>query len=180
MFARRTMTTAHSLAWTLFLRHSTQPYEPTLPGNVDPLGWWVFRHSSKSNGFVYGTNDQREHGILPASSYSQRITATPGEKLGHFNCTRRRGSSSASSSRTTSADLPDPEAFLPDRWLISIRHLTSTCRLRWTAPVSWRLISDSDLKNDGSHDASEIQAHRGAYSEVSGKVISTMLGPTTT
>jgi len=84
MFAAAHMTTAHSLAWDA-VPAGTAPNrnEPTLPGNVDPLGWWVSVTRASRTAIVYGTNDQESMRILPASSYSQRITATPVE-LGPF------------------------------------------------------------------------------------------------
>ena len=181
MFAAAHLTTAHSLAWTLFLlaQHPTAMSEVHNELSTHLDGGFPSLEQVDRLSFMERTIKESMR-ILPASSYSQRITALPVE-LGPFQLTPGSG---IVFSQFITHHMPDiyhdPEAFLPDRWLkinpspyqylpfgagprMCLGASLATLILKTTLPTMLQRFKLTVVPN----------------SEVSGKVISTMLGPTT-
>ena len=175
------LTTAHTLTWTLFLlaqhpaimRQLDREIAETVSGDcpsVDelakmPLAERVLKESMR---------------ILPASSYSQRICAVPTTIA---NVPLPRGTPVVFSQFVTHhmPELyPDPEAFRPDRWIgapaspygyFPFGGGAKMCIGAPLAMMTLRTVLPTILKR---YRLSVV-----AGSEISGKIISTMLGPTT-
>ena len=181
MFAAAHLTTAHSLTWTLFLlaQHPSQMSRvhrelttqldgrfPTLE-QVDRLS--VTERSIKES-----------MRILPASSYSQRVAAESVE-LGPFKLAPGAG---IIFSQFITHHMPqiysDPEAFQPDRWLrinpTAYQYLPFGAGPRMCLGASLAMLI---LKTALPTILQRFKLTVVPNSEVSGKVISTMLGPTT-
>ena len=181
MFAAAHLTTAHSLTWSLFLlaQHPSQMSRihhelsthlnggfPTLE-QVDrlPITERTIKESMR---------------ILPASSYSQRITAAPVD-LGPFKLAPGAGIIFSQFITHHMPHLyPDPEAFLPDRWLkinpTAYQYLPFGAGPRMCLGASLAMLI---LKTTLPTLLQRFKLTVVPNSEVSGKVISTMLGPTT-
>jgi cytochrome P450 len=181
MFAAAHLTTAHSLTWTLFLLAQ----HPTVMGQLHHE-----LQSQLDGGFP--TLEQVERlpyaermikesmRILPASSYSQRMTAAPVE-LGPFKLTAGAGIVFSQYITHHMANIyPDPEAFAPDRWLkinpSPYQYLPFGAGPRMCLGASLAMLI---LKTTLPTLLQRFKLTVVPHSEVSGKVISTMLGPTT-
>ncbi|WP_010582668.1 cytochrome P450 [Schlesneria paludicola] len=181
MFAAAHLTTAHSLTWTLFLlaQHPSvmnglhQELTKELDGGFPTLEQ-VERLSLTERVIKESMR------ILPASSYSQRITAVPVE-LGPFKLAPGAG---IVFSQFITHHLPEiysePDTFQPDRWLTMApspyQYLPFGAgpRMCLGAPLAM-LIMKATLPTILQRFKLTVVPN----TEVSGKVISTMLGPTT-
>jgi cytochrome P450 len=180
IFAAAHLTTAHSMAWTLFLLAQ------------HPSAMTELHHeltTQLDGGFP--SAEQVEHlpcmeraikesmRVLPASSYSQRIAAVPAQ-LGPF--TLPAGSGIVFSQFMTH-HMPelyvDPEAYLPSRWLqinpspYQYLPFGAGPRMCLGAPLAMLI-----LKTVLPTILQRFKLTAVPMSEVSGKVISTMLCPT--
>lgn len=181
MFAAAHLTTAHSLTWTLFLlaQHPSQMnrLHHELITQLD--GGFPSMEQVDRLAFTERTIKESMR-ILPASSYSQRITAEAVD-LGPFRLAPGAG---IIFSQFITHHLPhiyhDPEAFLPDRWLkinpTAYQYLPFGAgpRMCVGAPLAM-LIMKTTLPTI----LQRFKLAAVPNSEVSGKIISTMLGPTT-
>lgn len=181
MFAAAHMTTAHSLVWTLFLlaQHPTvmsqlhQELKTHLDGGFPSL--------AKTEQLTFTERTVKESmRILPASSYSQRVASAPVE-LGPFNLIPGSG---VIFSQFITHHMPhlyaEPEAFMPDRWL----HINPSPyeylpfgagpRMCLGAPLAMLI-----MKTTVPTILQRFKVTVVPNTEVSARVISTMLGPTT-
>lgn len=181
LFGAAHLTTAHSLTWTLFLlaQHPSVMRElheelsndvagefPTLEEISElPLLERVIKESMR---------------VLPASAYSQRICAEPVE-LGPFRLSR--GAPVVFSQFIThhlSEIYPEPEVFRPERWLeispspYAYLPFGAGPRMCIGAPLAMMTI-----KTTLPTILKRFRLSVVANSEISGNVVSTMLGPTT-
>ena len=181
MFAAAHMTTAHSLAWTLFLlaQHprSMEKLHSEFTTQLD--GGFPSMAQAERLAFTERTIKESMR-ILPASSYSQRVTAAAVE-LGPFQLAP--GSGIVFSQFITHhmpGIYPDPEAFLPDRWLninpSPYQYLPFGAGPRMCLGASLAMLI---MKASIPTILQRFKLTVVPNSEVSGKVISTMLGPTT-
>jgi cytochrome P450 len=176
------LTTAHTMTWTLFLlaqhpaimrelhREILETMEGDCPTYAEinrmPLTERILKESMR---------------ILPASSYSQRICGTPTMLR---NVPLNRGTPVVFSQYVTHhmAELyPEPESFYPDRWLnngfvspYAYLPFGAGAKMCIGAPLAMatlRTVLPSIVKR--------FRLTVEAGSEINGKIISTMLGPTT-
>ncbi len=180
IFAAAHLTTAHSLTWTLFLLAQ------------HPSAMSELHHELKSQldgGFPSIEQVERipcmertvkeSMRVLPASSYSQRIAAMP-TQLGPFALTAGSGIVFSQFMTHHSSDLyVDPDAFLPTRWLqinpspYQYLPFGAGPRMCLGAPLAMLI-----LKTVLPTILQRFKVTAVPMSEVSGKVISTMLCPT--
>lgn len=180
IFAAAHLTTAHSLTWTLFLLAQHPSAMAELHGELS---------SQLHGGFPGLEQVERLHcteraikesmRILPASSYSQRIAAVP-TQLGPFSLPAGAGIVFSQFMTHHTPDLYlDPEAFLPNRWLqinpspYQYLPFGAGPRMCLGAPLAMLI-----LKTVLPTILQRFKLTVVPMSEVSGKVISTMLGPT--
>ena len=181
IFAAAHLTTAHSMAWTLFLLAQH-------PSAMSELHHELT--SQLTGGFPSAEQVERlpcmervikeSMRVLPASSYSQRIAVVPAQ-LGPF--TLPAGSGIVFSQFMTH-HMPelyvDPEAFLPTRWLqinpspYQYLPFGAGPRMCLGAPLAMLIV-----KTVLPTILQRFKVTAVPMSEVSGKVISTMLCPTT-
>ena len=181
LFGAAHLTTAHTLTWTLFLlaqhptimRNLMQEIDDKVPGTAPtldkisamPLTERVLKESMR---------------VLPASSYSQRICAEPVE-LGPLKLSRGTGVIFSQFITHHLPDLyPDPETFRPDRWL----EISPSPYMYLPFGAGPRMCLGAPLAMMTLKTALPIIFKRYRLTvvpgvEISGKVISTMLGPTT-
>jgi cytochrome P450 len=185
LFGAAHLTTAHTLTWTLFL---LAQHPEIMRGVSEEIDDWRLAIDDSSCG--ESSMDRKlplmervikeSMRVLPASSYSQRITAEPVE-LGPF---RLSPGSPVIFSQFVTHHLeklyPEPERFLPDRWLTispspyAYLPFGAGPRMCLGAPLAMMILKSAlpmILKRF------RLSVVPGA--EVSGTVISTMLGPTT-
>jgi cytochrome P450 len=181
MFGAAHLTTAHTLAWTLFLlaEHPSvmselhQELKTNLSGGFPsieqverlPCTERVIKESMR---------------ILPASSYSQRMTAVP-TQLGPFALAPGAGIVFSQFMTHHMPELyPNPEEFRPERWLTinpspyEYLPFGAGPRMCIGAPLAMLI-----LKTVLPTILQQFKVTAIPMSEVSGKVISTMLCPTT-
>lgn len=181
MFAAAHLTTAHSLTWTLFLLAQHPSIMTKLHQELT---------TELSGGFP--TLEQAERlsltervikesmRILPASSYSQRIAAVPVE-LGPFKLAPGAG---IVFSQFITHHLPElfsePDTFQPDRWLTitpsPYQYLPFGAGPRMCMGAGLAMLI---MKTTLPTILQRFKLTVVPNTEVSGKVISTMLGPTT-
>lgn len=180
MFGAAHLTTAHSLTWTLFLlaQHPEamaalhQELQRELTGgfpsveDTERLTYleWVIKESMR---------------VLPASAYSQRITAQP-VRLGPFDLSCSSTVIFSQFMTHHRADLyPEPEMFLPARWerlapspyaYLPFGAGPRMCIGGPLAMLILKMVLPTILQR--------FKLCSVPFSEVSGKVISTMLSPT--
>ncbi len=181
MFAAAHLTTAHSLAWTLFLLAE----HPSVMSQVhEELSTHLdggFPSLEQVERLSYTECAIKESmRILPASSYSQRITAMPVE-LGPFKLAPGSGIVFSQFITHHMPSLyPDPDAFLPERWRrinpSPYQYLPFGAGPRMCLGASLAMLI---LKTTLPTLLQQFKLTSVPNSEVSGKVISTMLGPTT-
>ncbi len=181
MFSAAHLTTAHSLTWTLFLlaQHPSAMSQlhhelvTELSGGVPSL--------EQAERLSYTERTIKESmRILPASSYSQRITAAP-TQLGPFQLAPGAGIVFSQFITHHMPSLyPDPEAFLPDRWLkinpSPYQYLPFGAGPRMCLGASLAMLI---LKTTLPTLLQRFKLTMVPNTEVSGKIVSTMLGPTT-
>lgn len=181
MFAAAHMTTAHSLVWTLFLlaQHPTvmSQLHRELTTHLD--GEFPSFEKTEQLSFTERTVKESMR-ILPASSYSQRVAAAPVE-LGPFNLVPGSG---IIFSQFITHHMPqiyhDPDAFIPDRWLrinpspYEYLPFGAGPRMCLGAPLAMLI-----MKTTVPTILRRFKVTVVPNSEVSTRVISTMLGPTT-
>lgn len=181
MFAAAHLTTAHSLAWTLFLlaEHPSIMSEvhEELTKHLDG-GFPSLEQVEKLS--VTERTIKESMRILPASSYSQRVAAGPIE-LGPFQLAPGAGIVFSQFITHHMPSLyPDPEAFIPDRWLkinpSPYEYLPFGAGPRMCIGASLAMLI---MKTVVPTILQRFKVTVVPNSEVSGKVISTMLGPTT-
>ncbi len=181
VFAAAHLTTAHSLTWTLLLlaqhpdvmqalntelRQQLSGGFPTLEATEQlPILERVIKESMR---------------VLPASSYSQRMTTQP-VQLGPFQVPCSAGVIFSQFMTHHNADLyPEPEAFRPDRWIdlnpLPYAYLPFGAgpRMCVGGPLAMTI-----LKTVIPTILQRFKLTSVPYSEVSSRVISTMLSPTT-
>ncbi|WP_373652804.1 cytochrome P450 [Schlesneria sp. DSM 10557] len=181
MFAAAHLTTAHTLTWTLFLlaQHPTAMTQLHEELTANLTGGFPTVAQLEQLPFVERTLKESMR-ILPASSYSQRVAAAPVE-LGPFQLTPGAG---IVFSQFITHHMPgiysDPEAFLPNRWLninpspYQYLPFGAGPRMCLGAPLAMLI-----LKTTLPTILQRFKVTMVPNSEVSSKVISTMLGPTT-
>lgn len=180
IFAAAHLTTAHSLAWTLFLIAQHPSVMTSLNAEL---------RTNLSGGFpsceaaeqlpVLERIIKESMRVLPASSYSQRITTQP-VQLGPFQLPCAAGVIFSQFITHHSPELyPDPEAFRPERWIdlnpspYAYLPFGAGPRMCIGGPLAL-LIMKTVLPTI----LQRFKLTSVPYSEVSGKVISTMLCPT--
>lgn len=181
MFAAAHLTTAHSLTWTLFLlaQHPSQMHRVYQELTAQLDGGFPTLEQVERLPFTDRAIKESMR-ILPASSYSQRITAAS-VNLGPFNLAPGSGIIfSQFITHHMPQIYPDPEAFLPDRWLrinpTAYQYLPFGAGPRMCLGASLAMLI---LKTTLPTILQRFKLTVVPNSEVSGKVISTMLGPTT-
>lgn len=181
MFGAAHLTTAHSLAWTLFLLAE----HPSVMGELHQE-----LKTRLSGGFP--TTEQVDRlqctervvkesmRVLPASSYSQRVSAIP-TQLGPFALAPGAGIVFSQFMTHHMPELyPNPDEFRPERWLsinpspYEYLPFGAGPRMCIGAPLAM-LIMKTVLPTI----LQRFKVTAVPMSEVSGKVISTMLCPTT-
>jgi len=180
IFGAAHLTTAHTLTWTLFLLAEH-------PSVMAALNQELKSHLS--GGFPSLEEAERlpilervvkeSMRVLPASSYSQRIASQP-TQLGPFDLPIGAGVIfSQFITHHLSSLYPDPEAFLPDRW----RGVTPSPYAYMPFGAGPRMCIGGPLalvivKTVLPTILQRFKLTAVPYSEVSGKVVSTMLSPT--
>ena len=181
MFAAAHLTTAHTLTWTLFLLAQHPSIMSRVHHELSSELSGDFPSLEQVERLAYTERMIKESmRILPASSYSQRITAAPVE-LGPFKLAPGAG---IVFSQYITHHMPsiyaDPEAFLPDRWLrinpSPYQYLPFGAGPRMCLGASLAMMI---LKAAIPTILQRFKVTMVPHTEVSGKVISTMLGPTT-
>ena len=181
MFAAAHLTTAHSLTWTLFLlaqhpsqmNHVHRELATQLDGGFPSL--------EQVDRLPYTERAIKESmRILPASSYSQRITAAP-VALGPFSLAPGSGIVFSQFITHHMPHLyPDPEAFHPDRWLninpSPYQYLPFGAGPRMCLGASLAMLI---MKTTLPTLLQQFKLTVVPHTTVSGKIVSTMLGPTT-
>jgi cytochrome P450 len=180
IFAAAHLTTAHSLTWTLFLLAQH-------PGVMSRLHQQL--QSQLSGG--YPTLEEIDRvpmmervvkesmRVLPASAYSQRIVAQP-TRLGPFDLPAGAGVVFSQYITHHLPELfPDPDAFLPDRWAriapspYAYLPYGAGPRMCLGGPLAMVI-----LKTVPAAILQRFKLTMVPGTEVTGKVISTMLSPT--
>ena len=180
IFAAAHLTTAHSLAWTLFLiaQHPSQmaPLHAELRANLSG-GFPTLEAAERLP--VMERIIKESMRVLPASSYSQRITTQP-VQLGPFQLPCAAGVIFSQFITHHLPELyPDPEAFQPERWEslnpspYAYLPFGAGPRMCIGGPLAMLI-----LKTVVPTILQRFKLTSVPYSEVSGKVISTMLSPT--
>ncbi len=181
LFGAAHLTTAHTLTWTLFLLAQHPPVmralhdeiRQTVDGDCPPV-------DALARMPVTDRVLKESMRILPASSYSQRVCAAP-TRLG--NVALARGTPVVFSQFVTHhmPELyPEPERFLPDRWInasvspygyLPFGAGAKMCIGAPLAMMTLRTVLPTILKRY------RLRVVPGC--EINGKIVSTMLGPTT-
>lgn len=180
MFGAAHLTTAHSLTWTLFLLAQHPEVMATLHHELQRELAGGFPSVEDTERLTYLEWVIKESmRILPASAYSQRITAQP-VRLGPFDlaCTSTVIFSQFMTHHR--ADLyPEPELFRPERWerlapspyaYLPFGAGPRMCIGGPLAMLILKMVLPTILQR--------FKLCSVPFSEVSGKVISTMLSPT--
>ncbi len=181
MFAAAHLTTAHTLTWTLFLlaEHPSEmaKIHREMQSNLSG-GFPSLEQVDRLPGVERVIKESMR--ILPASSYLQRVTAAPVE-LGPFSLPPGAVIIFSQFMTHHLPELyPDPEAFQPDRWLsispspYEYLPFGAGPRMCVGGPLAMLI-----LKTVLPTILQRFKLTCLPMSEVSGKVISTMLGPTT-
>lgn len=181
IFAAAHLTTAHSMAWTLFLLAQHPSAMAELHGELKTHLHGGFPSLEQVDRLSCMERVIKESmRILPASSYSQRIAAVPAQ-LGPFSIPAGSGIVFSQFMTHHMPDLyPEPEAFRPDRWLnispTPYQYLPFGAgpRMCLGAPLAMLI-----LKTVLPTILQRFKLSVVPMSVVSGKVISTMLCPTT-
>lgn len=180
IFGAAHLTTAHTLTWTLFLLAQHPSVMSALHHEL---------RTSLTGGFpslevaerlpVLERVIKESMRVLPASSYSQRVTSQP-VRLGPFDLPYGAGVIfSQFITHHLPALYPDPEAFLPERWInlspSPYAYLPFGAGPRMCIGGPLALVI---LKTVLPTILQRFKLTAVPYSEVSGKVVSTMLSPT--
>ena len=181
LFGAAHLTTAHTLAWTLFLlaqhpsiiRPLMRELEETIASDCPTLDEIALM--PRMDRII-----KESMRILPASGYSQRITAEPVE-LGPMRLTR---GTPVIFSQFITHHLPElydqPERFNPERWLrigpspYAYLPFGNGPRMCIGAPLAWQTLKTALPTILKRHRLTVVPDV-----EISGKIISTMLGPIT-
>ncbi len=177
LFGAAHLTTAHTLAWTLFL---LAQHPSAMRRVFDELTSHDLDERVMDQKGSYCERVLKESmRILPASAYSQRVCAETVE-LGPFRL--NRGTTVIFSQFMTHRRTElyaYPELFLPDRWLdlnpSAYEYLPFGAgpRMCLGAPLAMRTLGSALPRI-----LTRFRLSMASNSEVNGKVISTMLGPT--
>lgn len=181
MFAAAHMTTAHSLVWTLFLLAQHPSAMSRLHHELKTQLDGGFPSLEKTDQLTFTEHVVKESmRILPASSYSQRVASMPVE-LGPFNLIPGSGIIFSQFITHHLPEIyPDPDAFLPDRWMTinpspyEYLPFGAGPRMCLGAPLAMLI-----MKTTVPSILQRFKLTVVPNSEVSTRVISTMLGPTT-
>jgi len=182
LFAAAHLTTAHSLTWTLFLLAQHPSVMSAVHAELQQEMETPFPSHATVERLKFTEQAIKESmRILPASSYSQRITAQPVE-LGPFQLSPGQGVIFSQFITHHLPELfPDPEAYLPQRWdtispsPYAYLPFGSGPRMCIGAPLAMLI-----LKTVIPTILKRFKMTVLPGTEVSGKVISTMLSPTST
>jgi cytochrome P450 len=181
LFAAAHLTTAHSLAWTMFLLAQHPQLMSELHSELTTVFGDSLPRGDKQDSLPYLDRVIKESmRVLPASSYSQRLTSMP-TQLGPFELP---AGSAVVFSQFMTHHSPEiyssPESFVPDRWLTTTASpyaylpFGSGPRMCVGGPLSLLIIKTALPKILTKYRLSIV-----ADSSINGKVISTMLCPTT-
>jgi cytochrome P450 len=180
IFGAAHLTTAHTLTWTLFLLAEHPTIMSQLHSELQQNLTGGFPHLMQLDRLPLTERVIKESmRIMPASSYSQRVTSCP-TQLGPFHLST--GSAIIFSQFMThhSARLyPEPESFRPERWEeispspYAYLPFGAGPRMCIGAPMAM-LILKSVLPTI----LQRFKVTAVPYSEVSAKIVSTMLSPT--
>lgn len=181
MFGAAHLTTAHSLAWTLFLLAEHPSAMKELHHELTTQLDGGFPRTEQVERLQCTERVVKESmRILPASSYSQRVSAMP-TQLGPFSLPPSAGIVFSQFMTHHMPELyPNPEEFRPERWLTinpspyEYLPFGAGPRMCIGAPLAM-LIMKTVLPTI----LQRFKVTAVPMSEVSGKVISTMLCPTT-
>lgn len=180
IFAAAHLTTAHSLSWTLFLIAQHPSVMATLNQELrTQLSGGFPTWDAAEKLLVMERVIKESMRVLPASAYSQRMTTQP-TQLGPFQLPCEAGVVFSQFITHHLPELyPDPEAFRPERWIdlnpspYSYLPFGAGPRMCIGGPLAL-LIMKTVLPTI----LQRFKLTSVPYSEVSGKVISTMLSPT--
>jgi cytochrome P450 len=179
LFAAAHMTTAHSLTWTLFLLAQHPSVMAELSEEMKVLGGRCPLPEETENLPVLDRVIRESMRILPASAYSQRVAAAPAE-IGGYDIPQGAGVIFSQYMTHHMPSLyPEPEAFRPQRWLETTAspysYLPFGAGPRMCIGASLAILI---LKTVVPTILQRFKLTVVPMSEVSGKVISTMLSPT--
>ena len=181
MFAAAHLTTAHTLTWTLFLlaQHPSAMRQLHQELSTELTGGFPSFEQVERLPYVERTLKESMR-VLPASSYSQRVTAAPVD-LGPFKLAPGAGIVfSQFITHHMHSNYTDPDAFQPDRWLrinpSPYQYLPFGAGPRMCIGASLAMLI---LKTTLPTILQRFKVTLVPNTEVSSKVISTMLGPTT-
>jgi cytochrome P450 len=180
LFAASHLTTAHTFAWTLFLLSQHPGVMTNLHGELETLD------GQAPVGLALDRLELTERVIkesmrcLPASAYSQRVSTVP-QKLGTIDLCAGETVIFSQFMTHHRADLyPEPFAFQPERWKsISpspYAYLPFGAGPRMCIGAALGMLI---LKTALPMMLSKFKFNMLPYAEINGRVISTMLGPTT-
>lgn len=180
MFGAAHLTTAHTLAWTLFLLAEHPSVMAELHAELKTQLSGSFPTVEQIDRLSCTERVVKESmRILPASSYSQRITAVP-TQLGPFALGPCAGIVFSQFMTHHMPELyPNPEEFRPERWLTinpspyEYLPFGAGARMCIGAPLAMLI-----LKTVLPAILQRFKVSMLPMSEVSGRVISTMLSPT--
>jgi cytochrome P450 len=180
MFGAAHLTTAHTLTWTLFLlaQHPTAMLQLHRELESECTGGFPTLDQVERLSVVERTLKESMR-VLPASSYSQRVTAAPVE-LGPFHLAPGAGIIfSQFITHHMESLYTDPHSFQPDRWLrinpSPYEYLPFGAGPRMCIGASLAMLI---LKTTLPTVLQRYKLSVVPNSEVNSKVISTMLGPT--
>ena len=181
MFAAAHLTTAHTLTWTLFLlaQHPSAMNKLHQELMTECDGGFPSLEQVERLSYVERTIKESMR-VLPASSYSQRVTAAP-VQLGPFNLAPGAGIVfSQFITHHMPENFTDPDSFQPDRWLrinpSPYQYLPFGAGPRMCIGASLAMLI---LKTTLPTLLQRYKVTVVPHSDVSSKVISTMLAPTT-
>jgi cytochrome P450 len=180
IFGAAHLTTAHTLTWTQFLlaQHPSVMAELHRELRTELTGGFPALEEAERLPVLERVVKESMR-ILPASSYSQRVASEP-TRLGPFELPHGAGVIFSQFITHHLPELyPDPEAFLPDRW----RTLTPSPYAYLPFGAGPRMCIGGPLalvivKTVLPTILQRFKLTAVPYSEVSGKVVSTMLSPT--
>jgi cytochrome P450 len=180
MFAAAHLTTAHTLTWTLFLLAQHPSTMSQVHHELRHQLSGGFPSLDQVEGLMHTERAIKESmRILPASAYSQRVTSAP-TTLGPFSLPMGAGVIFSQYMTHHLPELyPDPEAYLPQRWEnfspspYAYLPFGAGPRMCLGGPLAMLI-----LKTVVPTMLQRFRLTAVPYSEVSGKVVSTMLSPT--
>ena len=181
LFSAAHLTTAHTMTWTLFLLAQHPSVMPTVLEEIEATIRGTAPTQANIGGMpVFERVLKESMRVLPASAYSQRIAAEP-TQLGPFHLPR---GTPIVFSQFMTHHLPelyaDPETFRPDRWLTltpppyAYIPFGGGSRMCLGGPLAMMTLKTALPMIVKRYRLTVVPG-----SEISGMVVSTMLGPTT-